>query len=194
MTDPRAQDQPRSVPSPALPPPPPPLPTEAATLGEIYSAQLDYVWRLARRLGARPADLEDLTHDVFLVVHRRLDQYDSSRPIRPWLAGITWRILSEHRRKASHRREQAVAEMDLYPAAGDGEADLAREQARGLLLAGLDRLSNDQRDTFVLHDIEGHTAPQIAKIVGVPLNTLYSRIRLARKNLAQAVRVLRGEA
>ena len=75
----------------------------AARVGAVFHAECDYVARTLRRLGIREADLEDLTHDVFVTFHRKLHQYDPSRPVRPWLFGIAFRLASEHRRRAVRR-------------------------------------------------------------------------------------------
>ena len=69
------------------------------TFRQIYEAELGYVYTSLRRLGVKVRHLEDLTHDVFLVVHRKLDDYDSSRPLRPWLFGIAYRVALDHKRK-----------------------------------------------------------------------------------------------
>ena len=60
-------------------------------LRTIFETELDYVWRSLRRLGVRERDVDDVTHDAFIVVYRTLDQYDPSRPLRPWLFGIASR-------------------------------------------------------------------------------------------------------
>lgn len=170
----------------ALEPPPAP---ERPTFAEVYRGELGYVWRLLRRLGVADADLEDAAHDAFLVVHRRLGDYDPARPLRPWLAGITVRVASEGRRKARRRREVPDASID--PVDTRVPRERAQREARALLAEALEALTPDRRVVVVLHDLEGHSMPEIVEIVEAPLNTLYSRLRLGRRDLAAAVRRIR---
>ena len=91
----------------------------------VYDEHFDYVWHTLRRLGVRAADLEDLAHDVFVAFHRTRATYDPSRPIRPWLFGIAFRVSSDHRRRARHRYE-VVAERDTPDASRPARDPSAR--------------------------------------------------------------------
>ena len=157
---------------------------------KVYEAELAYVWRCLRRLGVPEADLEDAAHDAFVVVHRRLDDFDPGRPLKPWLAGIAVRVAADHRRRAHRRPERPDADLDPVDPRTAGAAD--RREARALLGRALEALGADRRTVLVLHDLEGLTMPEIAEGLDVPLNTLYSRLRLARRDLAAAVRHLHG--
>lgn len=178
-------------------------------LPQIYEECFGYVWTCLKRLGVWERDLEDATHDVFLVVHRRLPDYDPARPLKPWLAGIATRVASEFRRRAQHRRETLSedGEMELHrsstsatPSRGFGRsipaADVALvdKQRRDLVIAALERLDFDRRTVLVLHDIEGHAMPEVAAVLDVNLNTLYARLRAARADFAAAVKAMTGEA
>ncbi len=146
-------------------------------LEELFEAEVDYVARTLRRLGVADADIEDLCHDTFLVVHKKLDQYDTSRPLRPWLFGITYRVAVGHKRLFRHRFE--TTDVDSVDARGP---DVVREiEARDLVLRALAALPVDRRAVFVLHDIDGQPAPEVARALDVPVNTVYSRLRLARQ-------------
>jgi RNA polymerase sigma-70 factor (ECF subfamily) len=163
---------------------------ERPQLEAIYAAELDYVWRSLRRLGARAADLEDLAHEVFLVVHRRLGDYDPSRPLRPWLFGITLRVAAAGRRRAGRVADDEPPEL-ADPAPG-ADADLEAREARDLLHAALERVPLEQRAIVVLHDIDEVQVPDIAAALELPANTVYSRLRLGREKLAAAVKRLRA--
>ncbi len=158
----------------------------------LFEAEFDYVFHSLFRLGVRRPDLEDLTHEVFVAVHRALADYDPARPLRPWLFGFAFRVASDHRRRAHHRREapdeRAGEAPDARPLADE---QLASEEARLLLLAGLDALPIERRAVVVMHDLDGCSAPEIAGAVGIPLNTVYSRLRLGREQLGAAVKRLR---
>jgi RNA polymerase sigma-70 factor (ECF subfamily) len=171
--------------------PAPPLPV--AAFPAVYDAEFPYVWNALRRLGVQDRDIEDLCHDVFVIVFRNLAAYDTRRPIRPWLFGIAFRVASDYRRSARHRRE-VPGERELpCPAPRADEVMLRRERQR-LVVRALEALELDRRAVFVMHDIDGHVMPDIAAALGVPLNTAYSRLRLARADFAAAVARLTGGA
>jgi RNA polymerase sigma-70 factor, ECF subfamily len=167
-----------------------PLPT--VEFPAVYSAEFGYVWNTLRRLGVHDRDIEDLCHDVFVVVFRNLESYDARRPVRPWLFGIAFRVSSDYRRSARHRREVPGEREVVCPAPPADEVMLRRERQR-LVIRALEALELDRRAVFVMHDIDGHVMPDIAAALGVPLNTAYSRLRLARADFAAAVARLQGE-
>jgi RNA polymerase sigma-70 factor, ECF subfamily len=169
--------------------PPPTVPDDAA-FAAAYDAEFEVVWLYLRRLGVPEADVEDAVHDVFVVAHRRYGTYDPSRPLRPWLLGIAFRIAAQWRRR--HRLEVRVAEPGTERADDARAPDdvLASRQERSRLQAALARLDIDQRAVVVMHDLNGIPVPEIATALDVPLNTVYSRLRLGRAKITAA---LRGE-
>ena len=167
-------------------------PLSPAEFPAVYAAELGYVWHALRRLGVQDRDLEDLCHDVFVVVFRNLAVYDTRRPIRPWLFGIAFRVASDYRRSARQRREIPGTTRELTcPAPPADEVMLRRERQR-LVARALEALELDRRAVFVMHDIDEHVMPDIAAALGIPLNTAYSRLRLARADFATAVRRVQG--
>lgn len=160
---------------------------------DLYDQEFAWVMRTLRRLGARDRDLEDLAHDVFIVVFKRLADYDPSRPLRPWLFGIAFRVVSDYRRRAAFSRETPTAIEQSHPAsaAPAQEAGVVAREQRELVLAALDALDLDQRAVFVLHELDGASIPEIAANLDVSHNTLYSRLRLARGKFTAAVQRLR---
>jgi len=158
----------------------------------IFEHEFDYVWNTLRRLGVPPRDLEDLTHEVFVAVHRQLPHYDSSRPLRPWLFAFGFRIASDYRRRA-HNRLEILEENDVADAAPAADAQLAAREDRALVAAALDTLDLDRRAVFVLHQLDECPVPEIAASLGIPLNTAYSRLRLAREQFAKAWKRLRAQ-
>jgi RNA polymerase sigma-70 factor (ECF subfamily) len=158
----------------------------AAEARAIYEEQVGYVWSSLRRLGVLDADREDLCHEVFIVFFRG-NGYDPSRPLRPWLFGIAFRVASDHRRRARFRREVA-GPVELAPMTGPLADDaLQRKEARRIVEIGLEALDLDQRAVFILHEIDGLAMPEIARTLDAPLNTLYSRLRLGRRKFEAAV-------
>ncbi len=164
-------------------------------LAALYEQHFDYVWRSLRRLGVAPRDQEDLAHEVFLSYFRTRAGFDRSRPFRPWLFGIAFRVASDFRRLARNRLEipEDPGTSDSVDQTPDAEAQVVARERRQLVLAGLGALSLDQRAVLVMHDIDGHSMPEIALALDAPLNTLYSRLRLGRAEFAKAVRRLVAE-
>lgn len=167
------------------------VPSLSPAFTAIYRAELTHVVHTLRRFGVREADLEDLAHDVFVTVHRRLADYDASRPIKPWLSGIAYRVALDHRRLARHRFEspfqRAESEERADPSTGTDER-LAEQQMRGIVLAALDQIDLDRKAILVMHDLDEQPMSEIARALAIPLNTGYSRLRLARKDFEAAVR------
>lgn len=163
----------------------------APELGAIFDDHFDYVWATLRRLGVRDADREDLVHEVFLKVHARLADYDASRPLRPWLFGFAYRVAADHRRLARHRVEVLGGPVESAALAEPADARIAAHEERDLLLSALHSLDLDWRAVLVMHDVDEVPVPEIAHTLDIPLNTAYSRLRLAREQLASAVTRLR---
>lgn len=147
---------------------------------EVYQREFEYVCRNLGRLGVPAADIQDAMHEVFLVLYRRWNEIDPTRPIRPWLFGVARRIAAAVRAK----RREILVEIDV-PSIAD---PLAAQ--RDLLWRALDTLDEDRRVVVILHDLEGHTGAEIAALLDVPANTVHSRLRTARAELVSAVRRL----
>lgn len=157
----------------------------------VFKLHLGYVIHSLRRLGVRESDLEDLAHDVFVIVHRKANDFDPSRPVKPWLFGIAVRTASEHRRKASVRREMIGFTEEPVESSLDAERVIEEKQKRELVVRALESVEESRLPVLVMHDIDGFGMPEVAEALGIPLNTGYSRLRLARAEFAQAVARLR---
>jgi RNA polymerase sigma-70 factor (ECF subfamily) len=151
---------------------------------EAYRAHFQAVWHAVRRLGGRPADLEDLVHDVFVVFHRTLARFDHERPVRPWLLGIAARVVADYRKQARFRREVAHETVEK----ADQRPGPAEHQKRVLVQKGLDALPLEQRIVFVMVELHGASVVETARELDIKMNTAYSRLRLARKTFAEVLR------
>ena len=192
MTDPAASGQTPPV-SAAVAYLPTPAPTPPGLdFRTIFETEFEYVWHSLRRLGVRERDVDDVTHDAFIVVYRALDQYDPGRPLRPWLFGIASRLAANYRRRAYHRGDVMEPATEVADQALGADETLASRQATDLVQAALDTLDDDRRSVFVLHELDGTSVPDIAAALSIPLNTAYSRLRLARVDFSAAVRRLRA--
>ena len=158
------------------------------TLEEVYQRYASYVWRIARRMGIPEAAVEDVMHEVFMVVHRRLPEFDGRVAMTTWLYHQTRGVVSNHRR--GRRREQRRLELvDPKPSpAPDPEAETRRREAAEFVRGFLEGLDPDKREVFVLVELEGVAVPEVARMTGLKLNTAYSRLRAARLRFQEAVR------
>lgn len=163
-----------------------PFPAGAPTapvpeLGEVYEAHFDFVWRSLRRLGVPEAQVEDAVHDVFLVAHRRLAEFEGKSSLKTWLFAIALRVAQNHRRSRARHRV-AARDVELR-ADADAAPDLQteRSQAVELGLKLLGELDADKRAIFILAELEQLPASEIGAALGIPLFTVYSRLRAARR-------------
>jgi len=121
---------------------------------------------------------------VFLVVHRRLGEFQGRSSLRTWLFGIALRVASVIRRTSARRRTEPLAE-DVP----DERAERLTEatQAARVVQRLLEELDDDRRAVFVLAELEQMTAPEISQALALNLNTVYSRLRLARRDFEAAL-------
>ncbi|MHB1845114.1 MAG: RNA polymerase sigma factor [Deltaproteobacteria bacterium] len=167
-------------------------PGKSLTPESLYQSEGQYVWNSLRRLGVRDADLEDLTHEVFIVALRRLPSYDPLRPIRPWLFGIATRVAG-HQRRWWRRRGETLGELpDVEDPGPPPDEALADREQRALLIRALGRIKLERRAVLILHELDEVAIPEIARALSIPLNTAYSRLRIGRAELVAAVRRLEG--
>jgi RNA polymerase sigma-70 factor (ECF subfamily) len=176
----------RGQPGEPVPPRPPPA------FAQLYQEQFDFVWKSARRLGVGGASIEDFVQEVFVIVHRRLSGFEGRSSLRTWLYGIVLRAVREHHRvtfRANARR--GVASEGLWQAQVDAGAlpdeQFAQAQAVQILEQILDDLAPERREVFVMAEFEQMTIPEIAALTGEKVNTVYSRLRLAREEFERSV-------
>lgn len=158
---------------------------EKQALEDVYRQNQRFVWRSLARLGVADPALSDATHDVFMVVARRLPEFEARASIKTWLFAICLRIARSKRRdyaRERKRREQyGLTRVDTH-ADPHGQADATRT-LRDLL----QQLGEDKRAVFIMAELEEMTAPEIASVLGIKPATVYSRLRLARAELDRAV-------
>jgi RNA polymerase sigma-70 factor (ECF subfamily) len=156
-------------------------------LAELYRAEASFVWRTVQRFGVPVDAADDAVQEVFLVARRRLADYDPQiASPRGWLFGITRGIAANLRRTAA-RATRKLFVVDAPPAHESPEHTLFRMQAAARIAAFLDALDSRQREVFELVDIEGLRGPEVAELLQLDLNAVYSRLRLARRKLAAFV-------
>ena len=152
----------------------------------VYEAHVAFVWRVVRTLGVPELQVEDAVQDVFIVVHRRLHEWEGRAAMATWLFAIARRVASAHRRRAAGARTE---EQVIEPAGRDDTfAAMSRAQAAATVVAILDQLDESQRVVFALVELEQLSVPEVARMLDINLNTAYSRLRLARAAFELAVR------
>jgi RNA polymerase sigma-70 factor, ECF subfamily len=161
---------------------------EALGFDDVYRGEFGFVWRSAKRLGLRDAALDDAVQEVFVVVHRRLAEFEGRSSLRTWLFGITLRVVRDHRRSARRRDPGPPVDPDTLRATGSGPAESAEKaEAVRLLHALLDELDDERREVFVMAELEQMPMPEIADALGINVNTAYARLRIARHEFEQAL-------
>ena len=155
---------------------------------EAYQQEITYVFHALRWLGARPQEIEDLAQEVFIALRRAWSRYDSSRPLRPYLFGVAFRVVSMQRRKT--KREVAFGRLEISDGGPHPDELLQAKQARAMVLRALEKIPLRRRAVLVMHDLEEVPMGQVAAALSVPLFTAYSRLRKARTELETAIRRL----
>ena len=153
---------------------------------EAFEQELDYIFATLQRLGAFPQEIEDLVQEVFVVLHRRWDEIDSDRSLRPYLFGIAYRILCAHHRRQA--REIPFPDLEVLDRATSPEGTLQRKQGIALLSAALEELPLARRAVVIMHDLDEIPIADIARSLSITRFGAYARLRKGRRELAAAIR------
>jgi RNA polymerase sigma-70 factor (ECF subfamily) len=160
--------------------------TSKPTAQQVFQEHATYAWRALRYCGVASSDLQDACQEVFLVVHRRLPEFESRSSVRTWVYGICLRVAAQYRRRAHRRREELMSEPPEMAVLPTQSAQIEIQQTRALLQEVLEGLDSVKRDVFVLYEIEQLPMEEVAAVVGCPLRTAYSRLEAARKHILKA--------
>jgi RNA polymerase sigma-70 factor, ECF subfamily len=159
--------------------------SETLTFDGVYESHFAFVWRTARRLGVAESDVSDIVQEVFLVVHRRLEEFEQRGSVKTWLFGILRRVVSDYRRtlrrKPSLVGKAEAIEPDAWKSSGNTPAENAEQnEAMRLVTRLLEELDEDKREAFVLAELEEMTTAEVALALDLNPNTAASRIRAGR--------------
>ena len=162
--------------------------TDSPSFESVYDTYFPYVWRSVQRLGVPAASADDVVQEVFMVVYRKLPEFEARSTLKTWLYGIALRVARAHRLRSNQPTKTQSIDAQQLRAPDATRPDQQAENAQAarvvdLLLTGLD---DDQREVFVLAELEQLSVPEIAEAIDVKLNTVYSRLRLARAAFAEA--------
>ncbi len=158
-------------------------PADARLLGQLYDAHADAIFRALARWGVRDASLDDALQETFLIASRKLPEFEGRSTHLTWLFGIALRVARGIRRTRAH---ESMGDAD--PASTESlDEQVEARRAVAILDRALSAIDAEQREVFVLAELEELTVPEIAEITGAKLNTVYSRLRLARQAVNTAL-------
>jgi RNA polymerase sigma-70 factor (ECF subfamily) len=182
---------------PKIPPPDRSAPTTPASgtgpigrgvpdFDEVFREHFPRVSRTLRSLGVSDAFVEDATQDVFVIVHNKLPEFEGRSTLATWIYAVTFRVAQNHRRKQRLRMHDPLSgeERDL---SADPHERLVGERAAAFVQQFCQSLSEVKRDAFVLCVVENRPVQEVAELLGVSVNTLYSRVRAARGEFRSAL-------
>lgn len=172
------------------------------TVAELYAQHAKLVWRNLRRLGVGEELIEDAVQDVFLVAHRRLDEFEGRSTVLTWLFGIVLRVASRYRERTKSQRQRYPLSHDfLDEVAATGSQgpfeQVAQRQAADLVYLVLDAMTEDKRTMFVMVELEQMSVVEAAQVLDINLNTAYSRLKRGQEEftrLLKRVAKRQGEA
>jgi RNA polymerase sigma-70 factor (ECF subfamily) len=178
---------------------PPPPDTSAASSGthsralaapsfqEVYASYFGFVWRTAANRGIPRAALDDVAQEVFIVVDRKLHEFEGRASLRTWIAAIVRRVVADYIKKRGNR-PAGDETLEREPASEPANSERAEQNAAlELLDTLLAKMNDDQREVFVLHEIEELSGTEIAEITGCNENTVWTRLRAARRIFQEGV-------
>jgi RNA polymerase sigma-70 factor, ECF subfamily len=150
---------------------------------ELFRAYAGFVWKIVASHGVPPADVQDATQEVFLIAHRKIDEWDPERSAATsWLYAIAIRVAANHRRRAHVRREQP-GETPEEPVENDPGESIDRMRLLEKLDRTLAKMDANKRDVFILFEIAQLSMHEVAETVGCPLKTAYKRLYAARREV-----------
>lgn len=159
-------------------------------LEAIYRQHHGFVWSSLLRLGVPASSVDDACQDVFLIVFRRMADFEGRSQLRTWLFAIARRVAFRHRRGAQRAERKVKALAAEVPRLQSLDELFEQRRAADLVLHALDGLDDDKRTAVVLHVLEGMSGRQIAETLGLPIDTAYSRIKAGRRVLRSQLRAL----
>lgn len=164
----------------------------------IYDENVAFVWRSVRRLGVPDDAADDVVQGVFLVVHRRLGEFEAKSTIRTWLFAIAVRVVQDHKRTVRRKSPHLLGHVEPCDAACLPDVTsktpyeaMERSEAAALVDGLLDELDDEKRVVFILAELEQMTAQEIAQATGLSPRAVYSRLRAARADFERAAARLR---
>ena len=150
---------------------------------ELFQTYAAFVWRTLRYHSVADRDLDDVSQEVFVIVFRKLADFQPTGSQRAWIYGICIRVAKDYRHRAHNRHEILVDQVTDDVLGGAPNLEPERRAQQRQLDAVLQRLDEDKRAVVVLHELEGLPMTEVAELLEVPVKTAYSRLAAARKQM-----------
>lgn len=149
-------------------------------LREALRQYARYVIGLLGRLGVAPADVEDVAQEVYLAIHAQIGSAEARTSFKTWLCGVCRHKAADYRRKRARREQLAITRPSEPPLEVEcPQGRLLQQEAKEVLRRALSRLPDEQLEVFVLHAVEDLPMKDVAALVGCPIDTAYTRYRVA---------------
>jgi len=165
------------------------------TFRQVYDTYFAFVWRAAANRGVPAAAMDDVVQEVFLVVHRKLPEFEGRSTLRTWLSGIVRRVVADHVKKRGNQATgQETLDDHAFESAENPAEDLERRAAAELVESLLEKMSFPHREVFVLYELEQLTTREIAELTRTNENTVQTRLKAARKAFQRGLERYRAAA
>ncbi len=129
-------------------------------------------------------DAMDAVQKAFINVHRTLDRFRLEEPFFPWLYRIVRNAaLNQRRNEGRHRGNVPLEWVNQSDGRPDPLQTAVAEDLRERLWSGLDELTPELREVFMLYHFQGQKYRQVAATLGIPVGTVMSRLHTARMSL-----------
>ncbi|MCA2980666.1 MAG: sigma-70 family RNA polymerase sigma factor [Myxococcaceae bacterium] len=158
----------------------------------VYEANVGAIWRFLQRLGVPERHLEDATQDTFIIAHRQLASFRGASSLKTWLHGIAVRVAKDYRRREARKGGWEPLSQGLLDERRSPHEAAEDQQALRQVLQVLEELAEPQRAVFVLVELEGLTAPEVAEVLETNVNTVSTRLRAARQRFNARIEALGG--
>lgn len=156
---------------------------DRAALTEFIQATQDDVWRLLAHLGGRDI-ADDLTQETYLRVLGALPRFAARSSARTWLLSLARRVWVDNIRHDMARPRKSATEYEDVADTISTPRDRSTAWSEWIdARALLDALPDDRREALILTQVLGYTYDEAAKIAGVRVGTIRSRVARARKDL-----------
>ena len=156
---------------------------------EVYEQHFEMVWRYATFHGVPRMSLDDVVQETFIVVHGRMETFEGRSSLRSWVMGVAHNVVRDYLRKRANRPAGDHLESDAQIQAADESPAEAIEKKRAALLLDeiLSKMNDEQREVFILSEIEQLSGPEISRALEVNENTVRTRLRAARHEFEAAI-------
>ncbi|MCB9557128.1 MAG: RNA polymerase sigma factor [Deltaproteobacteria bacterium] len=151
----------------------------------VFREYRGFVYRVVGRLAGPALDHEDIAQDVFVVIFRKLHTLRDPHRLQSWVYGICRRVVAHQRRRLRVRQALAelVGQQPTRPTESGPERVYEQRELERVLYRALDRMSEKRREVLILFALEGLEGKQIAELLEIPLNTVWTRLHAARRDL-----------